>query len=376
MPADGVVLIGEMQGSGYREPPALVRRADGQTVQLTPLLYEVLAAIDGRRSYAEIAERVTDRSDRLVTSADVAALVDRQLRPIGLLRLADGSEPMVKRAAPLLGLRFRYVVSDPQLTRKVTAPFARLFHPVAVAILVAAFAVVAWWVLFEQGLASAAHEAFYQPGMLLAVFAISVLSAGFHEFGHASAARYGGATPGAMGMGLYLVWPAFYTDVTDSYRLGRAGRVRTDLGGLYFNAVVAVAMFAAWWFARWDAILLVIAAQILQMLRQLAPLVRFDGYHVLADLTGVPDLYRHIRPTLSGLLPQNWGKPEHRLLKPWARAVVSTWVVLVVPLLLATVVLMVLAFPRLAGTAWDSVGQQWTTLRSAFDEQEIGRAHV
>ena len=39
-----------------------------------------------------------------------------------------------------------------------------------------------------------------------------------------------------MGTGLYLVWPAFYTDVTDSYRLGRAGRLRTDLGGLYFNA--------------------------------------------------------------------------------------------------------------------------------------------
>ena len=47
--------------------------------------------------------------------------------------------------------------------------------------------------------------------------------------------------PGAMGAGLYLVWPAFYTDVTDSYRLGRGGRVRTDLGGLYFNAIVAVA---------------------------------------------------------------------------------------------------------------------------------------
>ena len=46
-----------------------------------------------------------------------------------------------------------------------------------------------------------------------------------------------------MGAGMYLVWPAFYTDVTDTYRLGRGGRVRTDLGGLYFNAIVAVAMF-------------------------------------------------------------------------------------------------------------------------------------
>ena len=41
----------------------------------------------------------------------------------------------------------------------------------------------------------------------------------------------------------------------------------------------------------WDALLLIVATQILQMVRQLAPMVRFDGYHVLADLTGVPDLY-------------------------------------------------------------------------------------
>ncbi len=45
--ADGVQLIGEMAGSGYRTPPALVRRTDGQTVQLTPLLYQT--ARGGRR---------------------------------------------------------------------------------------------------------------------------------------------------------------------------------------------------------------------------------------------------------------------------------------------------------------------------------------
>ena len=53
---DGVQLIGEMVGSGYRSPPALARRGDGQTLQLTPLLYLVLEAVDGRRTYDEIAE--------------------------------------------------------------------------------------------------------------------------------------------------------------------------------------------------------------------------------------------------------------------------------------------------------------------------------
>jgi putative peptide zinc metalloprotease protein len=44
-----------------------------------------------------------------------------------------------------------------------------------------------------------------------------------------------------IGVGIYLVWPSFFTNVTDSYRLSRAGRLRTDLGGVYFNAVFIVA---------------------------------------------------------------------------------------------------------------------------------------
>ena len=72
--ADGVELIGEMRGSGYRTPPALVRRADGQVIQLTRLLYLVLAAVDGRRTHAEIAAEVSDRFDRTVSAENVATL--------------------------------------------------------------------------------------------------------------------------------------------------------------------------------------------------------------------------------------------------------------------------------------------------------------
>jgi putative peptide zinc metalloprotease protein len=371
-----VQLLGSVPGSGYRRPPALVRRADGQTIQLTPLLYAVLEQVDGSWSWSEVADGVSARTGRAVGADDVRTLCDGKLRPLGLLRRADGSEPEVKRSNPLLARRFRYVVTDPEVTRRVTAPFAVLFAPVVVAVLVAAFLAVCGWVLWHEGLAAATHQAFDQPLLLLGVFALTIVSAGFHEFGHASAARYGGATPGAMGTGLYLVWPAFYTDVTDSYRLGRAGRVRTDLGGLYFNAIVAVVMFGAWWLTGWDAILLIIATQVLQMLRQLAPLVRFDGYHVLADLTGVPDLYQRIRPTLVGLLPGHWKDPESRVLKPWARAVVTTWVVVVVPVLLFSLATMVLSFPRVAGTAWAALRHQVDLLGVQLGDGDVASVLV
>ena len=41
----------------------------------------------------------------------------------------------------------------------------------------------------------------------------------------------------------------------------------------------------------------------LEIVQQLMPSLRLDGYFILADLIGVPDLFRRIRPTLRSLIP-------------------------------------------------------------------------
>src|SRR3954447_13523855 len=364
--AEGLELLGEIPGSGYRKAPALARRGDGQVVPLTPLLHQTMAAIDGRRDLADVAAAVSEASGRLVGPDDVRQLVDATLRPLGLLRLADGSQPELRRASPPLALPAREMVTGPAITRRLTSPFAVLFTPFVAIPVVLAFVAVSGWVLLREGLAAATAQAFRFPSLFLLVIVVTVLSAGFHEFGHASAAQRGGATPGVMGAGLYLIWPAFYTDVTDSYRLGRAGRLRVDLGGLYFNAIVAVATAGVWWLTGYDALLLLVATQVLQMLRQLLPLVRFDGYHVLADLTGVPDLFQRIGPTLRSLVPWRASDPRAAALLPWARAVVTTWVLVVVPFFAFTMLMLILTLPRVVGTALASAERQREAMLAAL----------
>src|SRR3954447_3885765 len=62
--AEGLELLGDVSGSGHKEGAALVRRADGQMVQLGPLMYAVLEAIDGRRDPAGVAGAATERLGR------------------------------------------------------------------------------------------------------------------------------------------------------------------------------------------------------------------------------------------------------------------------------------------------------------------------
>ena len=338
--AEGLELLGDVSGSGYKQGAALVRRADGQMVQLGPLMYALLEAADGTRDAAGVASAMSERLGRALDEEHVAALSEKASAQ-GLLAGSEDNAP--PRMNPLLALRWKVLFTDPHITRRITAPFVNLFRTFLLVPVLAGFLVVAWFVLIHKGVAAATADAFNSPELFLLVLGLVVASAAFHEIGHASACRYGGGRPGGIGAGIYLVWPAFYTDVTDAYRLPRRARLRTDLGGLYFNAIVAVVTLGAWFATHVDALLLIIALQMLEMVKQLSPMIRSDGYHILADATGVPDLYAHIGPTLKRLLP--WHRNEPSALTGRARVVVTAWVLVIVPILLILSLSAILLLP-------------------------------
>jgi hypothetical protein len=203
--SDGLDLIGEFKESGFDEPPRLVRRPDGQMVQLTKLLFTTLEAVDGSRDHAAIAAEVSRTLGRKATADNVEFLLEQKLRPLGLLKAPDGSNPPLKKSNPLLALRWRMVLSSERLTNRITAPFSILFRRPIVLLLVPAFFAVSIWILFFHGVGASARQALYSPALLLLLFGLTVLSAGFHEFGHASACRFGGARPGVMGAGAIAV---------------------------------------------------------------------------------------------------------------------------------------------------------------------------
>jgi hypothetical protein len=57
--AEGVELIGQYEDSGFKDPPYMPRRADGQVVQLPELLYAVVDEADGSTGYAPIEYKTT-----------------------------------------------------------------------------------------------------------------------------------------------------------------------------------------------------------------------------------------------------------------------------------------------------------------------------
>jgi putative peptide zinc metalloprotease protein len=322
---------------------------------------------DGNRTNEEIAAAVSEAIKRGVSADNIRQLVDERLAPLGVIEGADGAQPELQKLDPMLALRFRVAVVPPSVVNAITNVFKPLFFPLVVVGVLGGLVALDAWLFVYHGIAQSVRETLYDPALLLMVLGLIVVSAAFHECGHATACAYGGAKPGAMGAGIYIVWPAFYTDVTDAYRLDKRGRLRTDLGGVYFNVIFILVTGAAYWITGFEPLLLMIPLQHLEIVHQFLPFIRLDGYYIVSDLTGVPDMFSRIRPTLASLIP--W-KPTHdrvKELKPWVRAAVTAYVFTVVPLLLFLFGMMAINAPRILATAWDAFFVQWHKVKHDFD---------
>ena len=226
-------------------------------------------------------------------------------------------------------------------------------------VVVAAFAVLLGWLFGVHGISQSLRAVLYQPALMFMLLGGVVLATAFHEIGHATAVRYGGARPGVMGVGIYIVWPAFYTDITDAYRLPKWGRLRADIGGMYFNCIFGLAAAGTYLVTDFEPLLLLVVLQTFAIVQQAMPFLRLDGYYIVSDLTGVPDILSRIKPVLSSLLP--WREADDRVteLKPWVRVVVTGYIIVLVPVLAGLLILMLVHAPRMFATAYDSLNQRW-----------------
>jgi putative peptide zinc metalloprotease protein len=365
----GTRELGEVQGSGLIDPSYLVRRGDGQVVQVSRLLYLVAKEVSADREAHQVAAAVSAACGRHLTVAGLHRLLTDKLEPIGLVQNLDG-EPMAHRtdsprADPLLALRLRRTMLPVPAVRTAARFLAPIFRlPVVLTALACVVAMDV--VLVRRGdLGGAVGQVLTTPALLLLVLGLLSFGALLHELGHAAACRYGGAEPGVIGFGVYLVFPAFFTNVTDSYRLDRGGRIRTDLGGLYLNVWCLLALGGAYLGTGQGAFLLAAVLMHLEMMQQLIPTVRFDGYFVLADIAGVPDLFARLRPALRSMMP---GRPMDRRLaqlRPGARRIVLGWVLVVTPLLAAVTGWLLYNLPSLLRRTVHAIGNEASSIAAA-----------
>ncbi len=135
---------------------------------------------------------------------------------------------------------------------------------------------------------------------LLTMIAVKV----FHELGHALACRRFGGECHEMGVMLLAFTPCLYCDVSDSWMFAsRWQRIVVALAGIYVELLVA-SLAAILWFVSEPGLVhtitlyIIVTCTVSTIIVNGNPLLRYDGYYVLSDLLGIPNLDEQSRRAL------------------------------------------------------------------------------
>jgi len=299
--------------SSSRKHTFLVWLPSGRVLEVSKAVADMLALMDGHKSVAEIAEILSSAGPGRIRAKEVENVIERRLVPAGLV-LPDagaGQGRGTRSEERPCGTR-GIVLFSARCLRPLTLRLQVLFSPpVRVPLLV--LALLCAWILLGELFVSGRGIG---PGRLSSretacLYGLLLVSVLFHELGHLSALRFHGGEHGEVRMGLYIVFPVLYANVNRAWGLSRKARVDVDLGGVYFQFLLAIPCLAAYWSSSslvWPSLCAGILSMVVMAMN---PFFRFDGYWLCSDILGVPNLRERSRRYLKQVwsrLRRGWSK--------------------------------------------------------------------
>lgn len=151
-----------------------------------------------------------------------------------------------------------------------------------------------------------------QTPFFLGILFFLIISSFIHELGHASACKYYHINHGGIGFGLYFNFPVFYTDVSAIWRLKRSQRCVVNMAGVYFQVILLLPLLITYFFTYEDFVKYIIIVMNINFVITLNPFFKFDGYWLVTDLLGVPNLRTRSNEVLKYYYMKMRGKPNDK----------------------------------------------------------------
>lgn len=189
---------------------------------------------------------------------------------------------------------------DPEPLLNVMYPFCRwLFHPLIVLMgLLFALSGLLWVTVhfgeFQSRLPE--FQQFFGWPKLMYLWCTIALAKIVHEIGHALTCKHFGGECHTIGLMILVGSPTLYCDVTDSWMLkNKWKRIAVGGAGAFVELILSAIAVYCWWFAKPGlfqhlCLNLFFVTTVSTVIFNLNPLIRFDGYYMLADYLEIPNL--------------------------------------------------------------------------------------
>lgn len=257
-------------------------------VNINSQTYQLLKLIDGKKNISAIKDEYKGIYNIDVSMDFIHSLLYKKLARYGIIKQNDFEVEKRKKASYL---RFSFIFLPSGWVKKVTPVLAFLFNKV---LFFSLMFVMSLFIITM--IASNFTVITSNSGNLLSLNLILYITAFhfgsiFHEFGHATACAKFGAKHGGIGFGFYMFFPVLFADVSDAWRLTRVQRIIVNLGGLYFEMIIASILLIVYLFNHQLPFLVIPCVLMIHTLYNLNPLIKYDGYWVLSDATDTPNLH-------------------------------------------------------------------------------------
>lgn len=261
--------------SAFSETKYLATFKDRHFVVSEPLA-QFISIIKKSETFDDAASEWSALKGKEYSANDVKAIYDVYLLPA----ISSSQE----KKGPFL---WKTEIISKEVVDILQRRFRILFRPVIMAVVLTVTAALEIWFLTQGQTISVGNVDILSFSVILA----SMLAASFfHEIGHASACCYFGEKAQSIGLGLYLNFPVFYTDVSGIWKLPRKKRMVVNFAGIYFQMIFLLPWFV-FYFATGNGIAkFMIYMTNLNFVFTLNPFFKFDGYWIMSDLTGIPNL--------------------------------------------------------------------------------------
>ncbi|MDX1969205.1 MAG: HlyD family efflux transporter periplasmic adaptor subunit [Planctomycetaceae bacterium] len=289
---------------------------------LPPLQYRALSELNGGGSLGEWADRVETSAAASLSFPQLRAWLQEFLR-WGLVTRERWSNNVPTKSQHWQTMRALWAVAsnplyiqfpgfDPSRPLRLLESCCGALCSAAGVGLTLLFAAVVWLqtlVSFEEFMNRLpGWEVLQDPVTWLSIWGALGATKVVHELAHGLVARRLGAECHTIGFSLVMFSPCLYCDVSDAWRLpSRRARIAIAFAGIWAETVMGALALAAWWatgpglFHEWCWHVAAVST-LATLLVNLNPLVRYDGYYILSDLTGVPNLRQQAENHLDQLL--------------------------------------------------------------------------
>ncbi|CAM4467349.1 M50 family metallopeptidase [Paenibacillus tarimensis] len=273
-------------------------------LKVTSRMVQLLQYFDGSHTLERICERVEQEMNMTVGADELLQLIDKQLKPKGIL------EGYAGKPGHDSAIMFRTALMKGTAFKRAAGPLRVLFEKRIAAVSMVWLAAAVGMTLIQ--LPDIRMGSLYESAsQLVLAFAIFILSLFLHELGHIAAAFRYGVKPRDVGIGLYMLMPAFFVDLSELWQIPRTQRIVVNLAGIYFQLLFMGISGILGWLIGSPAFLFANIMMLLNVLHNLNPLLRYDGFWVLTDYLGIVNLHPRIKKITKYFLLSSITRRQH-----------------------------------------------------------------